>query len=114
MPSFDQEKGNSPTNGSLTTVEFSLTNHCQRTKVNISFSSWSQLLLGVPQGSPLRPLLFKIYLNGLLYPTLSTNMCSYIDDTTFHVCNSDLKDLSARLKQESLLAIGWFQANYRN
>ena len=112
-PFFNQEKGNSPTNGGLTTVEFSLTNHWQRTKVNISFSSWSELLLGVPQGSPLRPLLFNIYLNDLLYLTLSTNVCSYVDDTTFHVCNSDLKDLTRRLKQESLLVIGWFQANYR-
>ena len=28
-----------------------LTNHFQRTKVNTSFSIWSKLLLGLPQGS---------------------------------------------------------------
>ena len=33
---------------SLQLLESYLTNRCQRTEVNISFSSWSELLLGVP------------------------------------------------------------------
>ena len=39
-------------------------------------------------------------------------MCNYADDTTFHACDYDLKDLITRLKHDSLLAIEWFQANY--
>ena len=35
---------------SLKLINSYLTNGWQRTKVNISFSSWSELLLGVPQG----------------------------------------------------------------
>ena len=38
-------------------------------------------------------------------------MCSYADDTTFHACDSDLKDLITRLEYDSLPAIEWFQAN---
>ena len=60
----------------------------------------------------LGPLLFSIYLNDLLYLTKCTNVCNYADDTIFHACDSDLKDLITRLEHDSLLAIEWFQANY--
>ena len=39
-------------------------------------------------------------------------MRNYADDTTFHVCDSDLKDFIKRLEDDSFLAIEWFQANY--
>ena len=47
----------------LRLIKSYLTNRWKRIKVNTSFSSWSELLLGIPQGSVLRPLLFNIYLN---------------------------------------------------
>ena len=97
---------------SLTIMLSYFTNRWQRTKVNTTFSDWSELKKGVLQGSVLGPVLFNVFLNDLFYILDVTNVCNYADDTTLHVCDDSLKQLISRLEHDSYLAINWFENNY--
>ena len=87
-----------------------MSNRWQRTKINTSFSTWTELLLGVPQGS-VCPILFNIYLNDLFWFNEETNVCNYADDTTIYTCYMSLKTVINRLEHDSLLAswMVWMQ-----
>ena len=94
----------------LETMHSYLSDRWQRTKVNSSFSTWRELLCGVPQGSVLGPILFNVYLNDLFYELI--DVCNFADDTTLYACDVDLKDVLAQLEDNAYTAILWFENNY--
>ena len=104
------------TNESFRLIECYLTNRWHRTKINKSFSKWTEFLKTLPQGSFFfilqgsLPLLFNIYLNDLVFLVDFTEVCNFADDTTF--CDKDLGFLINRLEHTSFLAIEWLQNNY--
>ena len=87
-----------------------LSDRWQRTKVNLSFSSWPELLPGVPQGSVLGPILFNIYINNPFY-FLTCEICKFADDTMPYVCNSSLEYVLEKLEEYSALVIEWCEIN---
>ena len=89
-----------------------LGNHWQRTKINTTFSSWSALLKGVPQGSVLGPVLFNIFLNDLFLVLKGNDVCNFADDTAPHACDISLDELLMCLEHDSALAVCWFESNY--
>ena len=59
-----------------------LKNRPQRTKINITNSSWKEIVFEVPQGSILGPLFFNIFLCDLFSIMKKTDFSSYTDDIT--------------------------------
>ena len=88
-----------------------LSNRWQRTKVNTSYSSWSELIFGVPKCSVLGRLLFNLYINDLFYIIKESDVCNYADDNTLHSCDTDLSNLMDNLEKAGEKAIRWFENN---
>ena len=97
---------------SLMLIKSYLSNRWQRTKVNSSFSKWSELLTGVPQGSVLGPLLFNLFINDFFYLfDNETDVCNYADDNTLHTCDISLTCLMEKIEKASEIALEWFEYN---
>ena len=80
-------------------------------KVNGSFSTWTETVIGVPQGSVLGPLLFNIYLNDLFMFMEETEICNYADDTTIYACGSSIESVIMDLENDALKITEWFPNN---
>ena len=83
----------------------------QRTKMGSCFSSWLELILGVPQGSILGPLLFNIFINDLLSIIRKTYICNFADDNTLYSCSSSTEDVILSLIHDLLIVLSWFSSN---
>ena len=82
---------------SLALIRSYLKNRWQRTKINTSFSTWFELIVGVPQGSVLGPLLFNIYINDLFWNNEEADVCNFADDTTLYACDMNLETVLRKL-----------------
>ena len=95
----------------LRLVQNYLSNRKQRTKINSDFSSWEEILFGVPQGSILGPLLFNIFLCDLFFIMNETDFASYADDNTPYVVGNNIEDVIIKLQNASLTLFQWFYDN---
>ena len=88
-----------------------LTDRKQRVKVGSAYSSWRDVLRGVPQGSVLGPLLFNIFINDLLLFIEKCSISNFADDNTLYKCGFELRDVITALEDDLTVIQKWFSDN---
>ena len=88
-----------------------LLNREQRTRINNSYSTWVEIVFGVPQGSILGLLLFNIFLTDLFFIVNSMDIANYADDNTLYATANDIDRLIASLDGALKSLFTWFDNN---
>ena len=76
-----------------------------------SFSEWSAVLRGVPQGSVLGPLLFNIFVNDYHFCITKTQVNTYADDNQLHFSHECPMTIEATINDGLQDSIEWFSKN---
>ena len=87
-----------------------LTDRKQRVRVNASFSEWSEILTGVPQGSILGPDLYNINTNDLFLFILLL-IANYADDNSPFSMAPTIPRVISQLEEESITLLNWIRNN---
>ena len=77
-----------------------LTDRQQRVLFNGDLSDWGAVIIGVPQGSILGPLLFALYLNDLPVVVKHCFLDLYADDAELHYSHPDLDVVEAYVQSD--------------
>ena len=78
-----------------------LFNRKQRTNISRFYSSWQDILSGIPQGSIPGPLSFNIFLCDLFLITNNIDFASYADDNIPYTTNESAEKVIDKLEIEA-------------
>ncbi len=88
-----------------------LTSRQQITSINNTLSSSLSVLVGVPQGSILGPLLFIIYINDMPNVVKHCKIILYADDTLLYYSSTSAKDIEKYVNEDLNLISQWLDEN---
>ena len=80
-----------------------LTNRQQKTKIGNKYSSWRDILSGLPQRSILGPLLFNIYICDMFFLFKDIHVANYADETMPYIYDENIKSVIKSLGKSATL-----------
>ena len=73
----------------------------QRTNINQAYSSWEEILFGVPHWSILGPILLNHVLSDLFLVVRNVDFASYADDNTIYDAGDNIDEVMFSLQESS-------------
>ena len=89
-----------------------LKNRKQKVQINNKFSSESDVIAGVPQGSIDGPLLFNLFINDLVFFIEQCTLSNYADDYNLSISGEDKELIKSMLSSDFMIVENWFFENY--
>ena len=89
-----------------------LINRFQRSIINGSFSSWNEVITGVPQGSILVPLLFNIFLSDIFLFISKCQLWNYADNNALYKSGKKLQKIKNDLEMDFMILHKCFHENH--
>ena len=97
---------------SIKFIQSYLSERFQKVNINNNSSEWRKILLGVPQGSVIGPLLFSISINGIFNFIQDAYICNYADDNSLYLIEDNFKEDKTMLKKNFEILQRWFYENH--